>query len=248
MSLSLEQKQVNKPFEIKVFKESQAGNLNLIGYAVNRWEKARVHSWEVHSVLKRLQDHLRKIYTLLLVFHLPILSTFNSSRTFNTKRFQIILSELDEYYRFSIDVYLCILMTSSYFQGCSDGCTNVTITPDIGYHFMHLWCSITEKIKALAKKSVWCPSKETPAPFLLFFTACHMNEDTVELLSYLMTLPLSSGTVSAAQSKFTQILLKDKYINSFTVIITGEAEAIVEKRHRFIEQKYIEEIKYKNIL
>lgn len=75
-----------------------------------------------------------------------------------------------------------------------------------------------------------------------------MNEDTVELLSYLMTLPLSSGTVSAAQSKFTQILLKDKYINSFTVIITGEAEAIVEKRHRFIEQKYIEEIKYKNIL
>lgn len=77
-----------------------------------------------------------------------------------------------------------------------------------------------------------------------------MNEDTVELVSYLMTLPLSSGTVSAAQSKFTQVLLKDKYtcINSFSVIITGEAEAIVDKRHSFIGQKYIEEIKYKTIL
>lgn len=47
-----------------------------------------------------------------------------------------------------------------------------------------------------------------------------------------------------------QVLLKDKYtcVNSFSVIITGEAEAIVDKRHSFTEQKYIEKIKYKNIL
>lgn len=186
--------------------------MDLIGYAVNRWEKIRVHSWEVHSVLKRLQDHLRKIHTLLLVFHLPILNMFNSSCAFNTKRFQIILSELDEYYRFSI-VYFCILMTSSHFRGCSgDGCTNAEIAPDIGYHFIYLWCSITDKIKALTKKSLWSPSRETPAPFLLFFAACHMNEDTVELISYLMTLPLSSGTVNAAQSKFTGIVKRQIYL------------------------------------
>lgn len=53
-----------------------------------------------------------------------------------------------------------------------------------------------------------------------------MNQDTVEPITYLMALPLSS----AAQNKFAQVLLKDEctYRNSFTVVITWEAEATVD--------------------
>lgn len=119
-------------------------------------------------------------------------------------------------------------MTSSYFQRCSDGFGNTEVAPDIGYHFIRLWCSVTGKTKALARKSVGSPSKETltPAPSHLFFTACYMNQDTVEPITYLIALPLSS----AAQNKFAQVLLKDEctYRNSFTVVITWEAEATVD--------------------
>lgn len=61
-------------------------------------------------------------------------------------------------------------MTSSYFQRCSDGFSNTEVAPDIGYHFIHLWCSVTGKTKALARKSVGSPSKETltPAPSILY--------------------------------------------------------------------------------
>lgn len=55
-------------------------------------------------------------------------------------------------------------MTSSYFQGSSDGSSNAEMAPDTGCHFMHLWCSVTDRFKALANKPVGSPSKETPAP------------------------------------------------------------------------------------
>ena len=63
-------------------------------------------------------------------------------------------------------------MTSSYFQGSSDGSCNAEMAPDMGYHFMHLWYSVTDTIMALARKPVGSPSKQTPAPSpsLLFFT------------------------------------------------------------------------------
>lgn len=38
---------------------------------------------------------------------------------------------------------------------------------------------------------------------------CYMTQDTVELLAYLMASLLSSRTMCAAQSSFTQVLLKD---------------------------------------
>lgn len=113
-------------------------------------------------------------------------------------------------------------MTSSYFQGSSDGSSNAEMAPDIAYHFMHLWCIVTDRIKALARKAVGSPSKETaaPVPSLLLFTTCYMSQDTVEPVAYLMTLPLSSRTMCAAQSSFTKLSLKDNCacINAFTVM------------------------------
>lgn len=107
-------------------------------------------------------------------------------------------------------------MTSSYFQECSDGSSNAEMAPDINYHFMHLWSSATDRIKALARKPVGSASKETPAPApsLLFFTTCYMSQDAVEPVAYLMALPLSSTTMCAAQSRFMQVLLKDDCICS----------------------------------
>lgn len=114
-------------------------------------------------------------------------------------------------------------MTSSYFQGSSDGSSNAEITPDIGYHFMHLWSSATDRIKALARQPVGSPSKETPAPApsRLFFTTGYMSQDAVEPVAYLMALPLSSTTMSAAQSRFMHVLLKDDCtcIYASTIII-----------------------------
>lgn len=71
-------------------------------------------------------------------------------------------------------------MTCSYFQGSSDGPNNAKMGPDTGYHFMHLPCSITDRIKALARKPVGSPSKETPAPApsLLFFMTFYISQDT----------------------------------------------------------------------
>lgn len=77
-------------------------------------------------------------------------------------------------------------MTSSYFQGSSDGSSNAEMAPDIGCHFMHLWCSVTDRFKALANKPLGSPSKETPAPSkktpapapsssLLFFMTCYKS-------------------------------------------------------------------------
>lgn len=58
-----------------------------------------------------------------------------------------------------------------------------------------------------------------------------------------MVLPLSSTTICVAQSSFTQVLLKSDCtcISAFTVIVLGEAEAIVDW-DSLIGQKHIEEI------
>lgn len=64
------------------------------------------------------------------------------------------------------------------------------MAPDTGCGFVHLWCGVTDRIKALAGKPVGSPSKDTPAPApSLFFTTCYISQDTVELVAYLMTLP-----------------------------------------------------------
>lgn len=70
---------------------------------------------------------------------------------------------------------------------------NGEMAPDTGCVFVHLWCGVTDRIKALAGKPVGSPSKETPAPApSLSFTTCYISQDIVELNACLMTLPSST--------------------------------------------------------
>lgn len=57
---------------------------------------------------------------------------------------------------------------------------NGEMAPDTGCVSVHLWCGVTDRIKALAGKTVRSPSKETPAPApSLFFTTCCISQDTL---------------------------------------------------------------------